>query len=151
MLRGLVQNAQDDKTLPMDARRGVEKIAGPKAFDPLYGLLPVQQGDKSRVWGVNSLAALPMFGGVFREDAAQQRGFWTPVSSSQKKGTRSGLWLAVLDPDATVAVPGAVSRVKEEAAGLEASSLRANAALSGKLFAMWSGNCASKSNETKCW
>ena len=64
MLRGLLPNAQEDKKFPTDSRRGFQKIAEPEAFDCLHALLPVQPGDKFRVWGVNSFAISPMFGGV---------------------------------------------------------------------------------------
>ena len=57
--------------------------------------------------------------------------------------------MAVVDPDATVAAPGVASRVKEEAAGHDASTVRANAVILGKLFAKRFGDCASKSNETQ--
>ena len=99
--------------------------------------------------GANQFAALPMVGGVFREDVGQQRGFRMPVSLHQEKGTHSGLWLAVVDLDATAAAPGVDSHEKEEAAGLEASSVRANAVILGKLFVKWFGNCASKGNESQ--
>ena len=149
MLRVVAPNAQDEKKSPIDTRRGLEKIAGHEAFDRLRGPLPVQPGDKSRVLGANSFAALPMFGGVFHEDVARQRGFRIPVSSRQEWGTQSGLWLAVVDPDAAVTAPGVAPHVKEEAAGLEASTVRANAAIFGKLFAKWFGNCASSDKETQ--
>ena len=129
----------------MDTRRGFEK----NAFDCVRALLRVQPGDKSRVWGVNSFATLPMFRGAFREDVAQQRGFRMPVSSNQEKGTRSGLRLTVVDPDATVTGPGVASHAKEEAAGIESSTVHANAVILGKLFAKWSGNCASSRNQTR--
>ena len=67
-----------------------------------------------------------------------------PASLSQERGTHSGLWLAVVDPDAAATVPGVVSRVKEEASGLDASGVCTNAAILGKLFAKWFGNCSSK-------
>ena len=85
-LRGLAPNAQGEKTYPMDTRRGLEKIGGRDTFERLHGLLPAQPGDKSRVWGVNSLAASSMFGGTSREDVAQQCGFRMPVSPSQENG-----------------------------------------------------------------
>ena len=149
LLRGLSPNVRDDKKFPMDTRRGFEKIAQPEAFDTQRALLPVQPDDKCRVWRVNSFATSPMFGGVFREDAAQQCGFRAPVSSSQEEGTRSGLWLTVVDPDATVAAPGFAAHVKEGAAGVEASAAHANAVISGKLFAKWFGNRASSGKETQ--
>ena len=90
-LRGLVPNAQEDNKFPMDTRRGFRKIAEPKAFDSLHGLLPAQPDDTSRVWGVNSFAALPIFGGASHEDVAQHRGFRMPVSSRWGKGTHLGL------------------------------------------------------------
>ena len=74
----------------MGVRRGFEKIVQPKAFDAQHGHLPVQPDDKSRVWGIHSFATLPKFGGVFREDVAQQCGFRTPASPSLAKGARSG-------------------------------------------------------------
>ena len=80
-------------------------------------MLPVQPDDESRVWGVNSFAALPMFGRAFSEEAAQQSGFRMPAASFQEKGNHSGLWLAAADPDATVTAPGTVEHVKGEAMG----------------------------------
>ena len=68
-------------------------------------MIPVQPDDKSRVCGVNSFAALPMFGGAFGEDVAQQCGYGMPASSGQEKGAHSGLWLAAVDPDATGTAP----------------------------------------------
>ena len=65
MLRVFASNAKEDKKFPMDTRRGFEKIAGHEVFERLHSLLPIQPGDKYRVWGVNSFAALPAFGGMF--------------------------------------------------------------------------------------
>ena len=149
MLRGLLPSAQEDKKCPMDTRRGFEKVAQHEAFDEQYAHPPVQPGDKSRVWGVNSFALLPMFGGAFREDVAQQRGFRTPVPPSREKRTRSGLGLTVVDPDATATVPDFASRAKEEAAGVEASTAHSNAVILGKLFAKWVGNCTRAGKETQ--
>ena len=67
----------------------------------------------------------------------------------QEKGNHSGLWLAVVGPDAAATAPGVVSRAKEEAAGLESSSARANAVSLGKLFEKRFGDCARKGDETK--
>ena len=38
-----------------------------------YGHLPAQPDDKSRVWGVNSFAALPIFGGELLDAGAAAR------------------------------------------------------------------------------
>ena len=84
---------------------------------------------------LNSFAALQVFGGLFREEVAQQCGFRAPSSSFQAKGKHSGLRLAVVDPDAAATAPGVVVRAEEEAAGLESSSVLADAAISGMLFA----------------
>ena len=149
MLRGLAPNAQGDKKFPMDARRGFEKIMEPEASDCLRALLPVQPDDKSRVWGVNSSAMSPMLGGVFREGVAQRRGSRTPASASRGKGSHSSMWLTVIDPDATVAAPGAAPHVKEEASGIEASTAHANAVILGRLFTKWFGNRTSSSKETQ--
>ena len=75
MLRGLAPNAQEGKKFPTDARRRFEKVAGNEALKRLHGLAPAQPSDKSRAWGVNSFAVSPVFGGMFREDVAQQCGF----------------------------------------------------------------------------
>ena len=149
MLRGLVPNAQGGKKSPMDSRRGFEKIAERETSGRFCGLLPARPGDKSRVWGVNSFAALPMLGGTSREDVAQQCGFCAPASPSQEKGTHSGLWLAAVNPDATATVSGVVSHVEEEAAGRDSPGVYANAEILGNLFGKWFGNCASKGDETK--
>ena len=149
MLRGFAPNLQDDRKSPMDTRRGSERIVERDTFERLHGLLPAQPGDKFRVWGANSFVASPMFGSTFREDVAQHCGFRTLASSSQAKGTHSGLWLGAVDPDAAAAVPGVVSRVKEEAAGRDSSGVFTNAQILGKLFVKRSGNCASKGGETK--
>ena len=90
-----------------------------------------------------------MFGGVFREDAAQQCGFRIPVSPSREKGTCSGLWLTAADLDATVTAPGFAPRVREEAAGVETSAVHEAAVILGKLFAKWFGNCTSSGKETQ--
>ena len=149
MLRGFAPNLQDDRKSPMDTRRGSERIVERDTFERLHGLLPAQPGDKFRVWGANSFVASPMFGSTFREDVAQHCGFRTLASSSQAKGTHSGLWLAAVDPDAAATVPGVASRVKEVAAGLDSSGVYTNAEISGKLFVKWFGKCASKGGETK--
>ena len=81
MLRGLLPSTAAAKKGPLGARRGFDKIVEAKAFDEQYGMLPVQPDDKSRVWGVNSFAVLPMCGGLFRENVAQQCGFRMPSAS----------------------------------------------------------------------
>ena len=91
ILRGLAPYAQVDKEVPTDTRRGFEKIAEHVASERLHGLSPVQPADKSRVWGVNSFAAAPVFGGLLREEVAQQCGFRALASSFQVKGKHSGL------------------------------------------------------------
>ena len=89
--RGLPPASAADKKGLLGARRGFDKIVEAKAFDDQYSMLPVQPDDRSRVWGVNSLAVSPAFGGLFRENAPQQFGFCTPAASSQEKGNHSGL------------------------------------------------------------
>ena len=42
---------------------GLENAVSPKEFDGQYGKAPVQPDDMSRLWGVNSAARLPAFGG----------------------------------------------------------------------------------------
>ena len=149
MLRGLLPSVQKDKKGPMGSRRGFQKIVRPEAFEEQYARLPVQPDDKSREWGVNSFAALPMFGGAFREDVAQLCGFRMPVSPKRQKRTFSGLWLTVVDRDATVAAPGFAPHVEEEAVGVEASTAHSNAVILGNLFAKWFGNCTRSGKETQ--
>ena len=112
-------------------------------------MLPVQPDDKSREWGVSSCAVLPMFGGLFRENAAQQRGFRMPALSFQETGNRSGLLLAAAGNDAAATAPGMVGQAKGEAEGRDSASVRSNAGILGKLFAKWFGNCTSKGDETQ--
>ena len=42
---------------PLKGRIGLDDLVDSDAFERLRGLIPVQPGDKSRVWGVNSFAA----------------------------------------------------------------------------------------------
>ena len=81
-----------------------------------------------------------MFGGVFREDVAQQCGFRTPVLPERERRTLPGIWLAAAYSGATVTAPGFALHVKEERAGMEASSARKSAVISGELFTQWFGN-----------
>ena len=136
-LRGLPPSVAADRKGPLDSPRGFEKIAEAKALDSLHGLLLAQPGDKSRVWGANSFALLPTFGGMFSENVAQQSGLRMPAASFQEKGNHSGLWLAVVDPDAAATAPGVVKQAKDEAGGRASSSARNNAGILGKLFAKW--------------
>ena len=133
MLRGLLPQVGGDKKAKANPRRGFDTIVDAKAFDVQHALVPVQPDDQSRVWGVNSFAVLPMFGRAFSEDAAQQSGFRMPAASFQEKGNHSGLWLAVVDPDAAVTVPGTVEHVKGEAKGREVTGVKENAEVLGKL------------------
>ena len=45
------------------------------AFVAQFGHLPAQPGDKSRVWGLNSIAQRPAFRGKVRKEIDQQCGF----------------------------------------------------------------------------
>ena len=108
MLRGLLPRADEGRKGPPNPRRGFDAIVDAAAFERQHALLPVQPGDESRVWGVDSFAALPMSGRAFSEEAVQQSGFRLPAASFQEKGNHSGLRLAVVDPDATVTAPGTV-------------------------------------------
>ena len=65
MFRGFASNAKEDKKFLTDTRRGFEKIAEHEVFERPHSLSPIQPGGKSRVWGVNSFAGLPAFGGMF--------------------------------------------------------------------------------------
>ena len=149
MLCGLIPASSADRKGPLDARRGFDKIVEAKAFDEQYGMLPVQPDDKSRVWGANSFAVSPMFGGQFSEKVAQQRGFRMPAASFQEKGNHSGLWLAAVGHEAAATAPGMVSQAKAEAEGRESTSVRTNAGILGKLFVKRFGNCTSKGDETQ--
>ena len=90
-----------------------------------------------------------MFGRAFSEEAAQQSGFRMPAASFQEKGNHSGLRLAAVDPDATVTVPGAVERAKDEAKCRVATGVKENAGVLGKLSAKWFGNCTEKTGDTQ--
>ena len=114
MLRGLMPSTKKAES-PLKGRIGFGDLEDTGAFVRLRGLVPVQPDDKSRVWGVNSFAASPAFGGAFNKDVAQQSGYPMPASSRQEKGTHSGLRLAAVDPDAPVTAPGVASYEKDEA------------------------------------
>ena len=116
MLRGRTPSPKEAKT-PFEGRICFDGLVDKEAFGRLRAMIPVQPSDASRVLGVKSFAVLPMFGGVYREDVAQQYGYRTPVSLRRERGTRTGLWSAVADPDATVTVPGVALYEKDAAAG----------------------------------
>ena len=149
MLRGLLPHVDGDKKSKANPRRGFDTIVDAATFEIQHALLPVQPDDQSRVWGVNSFAVLPTFGRPFSEEAAQQSGFRMPAASFEEKGNHSGVWLAVTDPDATVTVPGTVEHVEGEAKGQAVSSLVKNAAVLGKLFVKWFGNCTKDAGDTQ--
>ena len=80
MLRALSPSSNGAKS-PLRGRIGFGALAGKDAFEFLRGLIPVQPDGESRAWGVNSFAVLPMSGGVFREDVAQECGYRVLASS----------------------------------------------------------------------
>ena len=118
-------------------------------MERLRGVIPFQPDDRSHVWGVNSFAALPMFGGMFCEDVAQQRGYRMPVAYRQETGARSGLCVAAVDPDATVTAPAVASYEREEAAGGASSEASKNADVLGKVFVKRLGDCAEGPDDTQ--
>ena len=134
---------------PLKGRIGLDDLADKDVFGRLRGLIPAQPGDMSRVWGVSSVAASPRFGCVYREDVAQKCGRRLPASSRQECGTHSGLWLPVVDPDATASAPGVASYVKEEAAGRASSEVSENSDILGNVFAERFGDCSTGRNDTQ--
>ena len=72
-----------------------------------------------------------------------------PAASRQESGTHSGLWLAVVDPDASVTAPGVASREKGEAAGRVSSEVSKNAAVLGKVFVKRFDECTASPNDTQ--
>ena len=133
MLRALEPSSMEARS-PLRGRIGLGDLVDKDVFERLRGVVPAQPGDKSRVWGVNSFAELPMFAGVFCEDVSQLCGYRAPASSRQESGTRSGPLLAIVDPDASVTAPGGASYVKEGAAGGASSEVSKHADISGKVF-----------------
>ena len=71
-----------------------------------------------------------------------------PVSSRQERGTHSG-YCPVVDPDATVTVPGVATYEKEEAAGRVSSEVSKNADILGKVFVTRFGDCTVGPNDTQ--
>ena len=126
MLRALTPASNTEK-LPLTGRVGFDNLAHAEAFERLHGWIPAHPGDKSRVWGVNSFAALPVFGGKFDEEGAQQCGYRAPAASCKEKGAHSGFWLAVVDPDAVVTAPGSASFGKVGDANRGTSEVSRNA------------------------
>ena len=63
-------------------------------------------GGKTHVCGVNSLARLPVHGGVLSEDAAQLAGYCMPSVLGLKTPLHSGVRVAIVDRDAAASVPG---------------------------------------------
>ena len=104
MLRAPTPSPITEK-LPLTGRVGFDNLVHEEVFERLPAWISAQPDDKSRVWGVNSFAALPAFGGKFDEAVAQQCGRRMPAASRNVKGTHSGLRLAVVDPDATATAP----------------------------------------------
>ena len=69
---------------------GVEAAVKESAFDARYGILPPQPDDKSRVWGANSYARLPAFGGKVTEAAPRQSGYRMPQSVNKEECAQLG-------------------------------------------------------------
>ena len=117
------------------ARPGFGGVVNKDGFDEQYGYRPGRPGDKSRFWGINSSAASPMFGGVLREDVAQQRGHRLPAASDFEEGKNSGFWLAIADPGATVTVPAVAPQSAVNVIGAGRFQVKENAVLLGKVLA----------------
>ena len=148
MLRALTPSSKTERS-PLTGRVGLDNLAHEAAFERLHALIPAQPGGKSRVWGANSFAALPVFGGEFDEEVARQRGYRTPASSRKEKGAHSGLWLAVVGPYATAAVPGGASVGKVVDADLGASGASRNADILGKVYAECLGDCSRSPSDSR--
>ena len=93
--RGLVPAPPVDKYAGETAA-GFGRAVNPDAFVEQYGNVPVQPDDKSRVWGVDSSARLPVPGGGVREGLAQQCGYRVPAVTPYEKGAHSSLRSAAL-------------------------------------------------------
>ena len=71
------------------------------------GLVPAQQGDRNRVWVVDSFARLPAFSSMASQAAAEQSGYWSPRPAKRDMCAQPGVFLAMSDYDASLTVPGA--------------------------------------------
>ena len=133
ILRGLRRTLPKSLS-PGGSVPGSERIARPSALRSQYGHLAVQPVSKSRVWGVNSFAQLPAFGGKVRKEIAQQCGRRAPEASRFEKGTNAGLCLVAPDPDP--ALTGASAGVVRQpvAAGVLKALVRNTAELLVELF-----------------
>ena len=131
------------ETSPGETVPGFEKVVDPEALDVQYGHFPVQPDDKSHVWGVNSPAQLPAFGGKVRSEIAQQCGYRAPEVSMYEEGTNSGLRLLVSDPGAALTGPGSGTAKQSSATDDSVDPVKKNAELLGKLLAVRLGDCFS--------
>ena len=106
LLRGFRPRPPPVKVPDDKSPKSLKSVVNEKASDQQYGLASAQPDDKCRVWGVNSLARLPAFGGKATEAAPQQSGYRAPQFVEEEKCAQSGAFLVMSDYDAPVSSPG---------------------------------------------
>ena len=118
-----------------------------EALNDQNGRMPMQPDGSIRVWRVNSFVRLLVHGGEFSEDVAQTAGYRMPSAKNLKTSLQLGLWVAVVDYDAVVSVPGVSQKGAERFAGpdgkvVEGSQVMKNATALGRMFKELFGACS---------
>ena len=125
----------------------LEPVVLPETYEALYGDMPVQRDGKSGVWGVNAFAQLSVHGGEFSAAVAQQIRYRILCLRGLGAALSLGLWIAAVDREAVVTVPGASSEDEVELSrpdGADVIGLRAteHAAAWRKLLKWQFGACS---------
>ena len=121
---------------------GLEAVVNEKMFDREYGLVPAQPDDKSRVWGVNSIAQSSSFGGTASEAAPQHSGYRLPQSVKRDKSAQPGAFPATSDYFASLTVPGVQMVQTAPGSKRPPSPVEVNSVASGKLFTLGPAGCS---------
>ena len=141
MLRGMAPCVQEYMSAQM-SRPGFVDIANKDGLDEQRSYIPVQPGAKSRVWGANSSAALPMFEGERRAEVAQRRRYRIPTLPDFEEGANSGVWVVASDPDATITAPAVMPDSGVSGKDVGRSQVKGNAVLPGEVSASRLGDCS---------
>ena len=93
---------------PSEPRRSnLEPVVNQALYGQTYGNSPAQPDGESRAWGADSSAQLPLRGGEFSPDAAQQIGYCMARLKAVDTALNSGMRVAVVDRGAVETAPGA--------------------------------------------
>ena len=134
LLRGMPPAPPPERVSDEESPKCSEAVVNAEMFEKQYGVAPAQPGDYSRIWGFNSLAHLPAFGGKVSEAAAEQSGYRMPQCVKKEKCGQSGVRFAASDYDASFTVNGAQKVDAAPGNKKKMYQVVANAAAAGELF-----------------